>query len=520
MVAVFLAGGIRADRCFADSPSVETPAGEQVELPFETALDGETIRLELRHATIDILQDPEAEASLSVGWLTPGEASDERVDVRVKGGLLQLSRGGSTTPTEPRWLVEMVVAPEQFVEIVGVDLDVLIEAAANEDEGSSAEEEQADGYLDDEKYGEKYNQEEGGKGDEKEAKTRPGRDGLDSVDEPTVDLHLEQSNVHLVGLEGAIVDTFESYLRADRTTGILRLRMQGGSAEIVGHRGPMELSAHQAEIWLEEPESKLTFSLEGGTLNSTGGEGRIEGKVRDAFVRFEGWTGPNTLEASEASLEVISATEANLQISGAHLAVVVENIQGQVETRLLGGTLTGRDLVGHVKITARSDAEVELEGIKGPVSLSLESGAGVKIIDAEGIVQGNVHDARLDVDGASYLKLSGLRAEVSLSRLDRIQQLELTDSRLEADLSGLRHDPLLTLRGTSEASVQIEAPCGVKLEKTSEDPLARVDVSGCMMHGQSQGRVVFGRRGLEGNRQMMLKLALSPGSTVDVEGLY
>ncbi len=487
------------------------------ELPFETVLEGESIRLELRNANLDIVLDADAEASLEVRLLTPGEHSEELLDVQVRNGSIQLARRGQTTVTEARWLVELVVSPEQFVDIVGVDLDVLVEAsveASANDEQELTDRElefQSDSKSEDEEDKEK---------ESLKAEGRQPQEGVSEDDTPTLGLQVDQSSINLVGVDGVDLDAIESFIHTSGTSGVLRLTIRGGSAEILRHQGPLDISSDKAEVWIEEPEAKIGLELEGGTFNLIGGAGQSKGKVRDAFVRFEGWRGSTLFEASDATLELVSVKEANVQVSGPALEVVVEDIEGMVEANLLGGRLTGRTLGSSAKITARGGAEVEINTIRGSLRLSLEGDAAATITDVGGILQGNIQDSRLEVEGVRQLEFHGLRAEVRLARMERIRLIEATDSRLDIDLSGLRHDPLLTLQGASEASVRIEAPCGVKMEKSGQAQFAQVDVSGCLMHGQSQGRVTFGRRGLQGNRQMMLKLALSPDSSVEVEGLY
>ncbi|MEM7582921.1 MAG: hypothetical protein AAF560_06040 [Acidobacteriota bacterium] len=511
--------------------ATQRPAAQ---LPFEILLDGEKVQLDVRQATLEVVRDATAEAFLRVTAPTSDEASDEPIDLRQGSGFVRLVRRGADPEATggegaiaSRWLIELVMGPEQPLEIVGADLEILIEGVPQEtlDEDVGVEEDEDFDEAFDERRIARVKALERGDPEELE-KLQKGLLGRaacgvhDSGELPSVELRVDQSNINLFAVEGVRIDASDSFVRAEQTSDLLYATLVGGSVEAIGHEGPVDLSAQEAEIWLEDARGKVVFEIEGGALSVSGGSGHREGKIRDGFGRFEGGRGAAIVAATDANLEVATVTQANVQLSGSGLEVALEEVQGRIETNMLGGRLTGRDLSGQVKVTARGDTEVELETLNGPLNLSLESGSGARVTGLAGAIQGSVHDGRLEVDGVRHVQLRGQRSELRLAGIERIRQIDVTDSILDLDLSGMRHDPLLTLRGASEASVRMQAPCGVKLDASSQAQFAQVSVSGCMMHSQSQGRVMFQQRGIEGNRQMMLRLAVSADSTVDVEGVF
>ena len=111
-------------------------------------------------------------------------------------------------------------------------------------------------------------------------------------------------------------------------------------------------------------------------------------------------------------------------------------------------------------------------------------------------------------------------AEIIGSRLESLAKVEVTNSQLDLDLQELKHNPNLTLKGSSDARVRLQAPCTVKMGE-ARLLSADADVSGCDVNSKSVNirRKRWERRGLSGQRRTILNVKLLQGSTLQVDGV-
>ena len=79
------------------------------------------------------------------------------------------------------------------------------------------------------------------------------------------------------------------------------------------------------------------------------------------------------------------------------------------------------------------------------------------------------------------------RAEVVAGRVQHLNKIEVTDSLLDLDLTEIRQNPALTLRGSTEARVKLQTPCTVKMGE-AELLSGQADVTGCDLHSQTLRR--------------------------------
>ena len=124
---------------------------------------------------------------------------------------------------------------------------------------------------------------------------------------------------------------------------------------------------------------------------------------------------------------------------------------------------------------------------------------------------------RLEVDGARQLQVHATQSEVHLRGIERLNRLQAADSQVDLDLTEIRHDPSLELTGTTEAQVELKIPCYFQMDRT-QLLSSQVEVNGCGLWGESHRRNRLDRRGLDGNRRVVLTARLTEDATLEVDG--
>ena len=332
-----------------------------------------------------------------------------------------------------------------------------------------------------------------------------------------VSLNVDRSNVQVLAAQDLEIRAIDSYLNTISSRGSLTLHLQGGTAEIEEHEGMLAVNSRGSEIWLAETSGNLVLAIDGGSLVARRGAGRCEGAVVAGSARLEEWRGAVDLAVDEATFEMLASTGASVKLEGERPQVLLEGLHGRVELNLTGGRVSGADLVGGWRITARDEAEITLDRLRGSVGLKLENGVTARVSEVSGPVQAEMVDSWLEMQNVQILQLSADRCEISATGIEYLNKVEVASSRLDLDLSTVLRNPRLKLSEGSEAKVTLKSPCGVRLE--SNEAFAPVDVTGCQLHTESQIRPRSNRRGIDGNRLVTLVAALSEDSSLEVEGL-
>ncbi len=489
-------------------------AQEAFDLPFELELPDLPLVLELDNATLDVLLDPGSTSLLRARSFSDQGSPKATLVLGSDGGRVLVRREDSEDSEEPgpRIGLELVLDPQRWLSLTGADLDVGVQAQPVEGQPGEDEDDEDDkGDEDDE-------DDEDDKGDEDDEEShgaRPG--GGDAASDHSLALEVEASSIQLVGVQGASVKATGSYLHATGTGGDLALILEGGTAEILEHRGVLVVTSRDSEVTVSELLGRAEASLFGGSLVARSGMGQLESQLDGALLRVDGWRGRLKAEGRGSRVEARALRGVRLEVQGENLDVALEEHQGHFSATLRGGRLSASELKGQAVISAQNGAEISLDRLAGGLTLGIQGGSA-RLVSVRGHLRANVADGRLEIEGAQQLELAAQRAEIVAGRLERLGRVEVTDSQLDLDLSELVHNPTLALKGSSEARVQLRAPCSVKLGEV-ELLSSRADVTGCELHSQTLRRTRYDSRGLDGQRRVLLTATLGEDSTLEVEGV-
>lgn len=433
---------------------------EVLELPVDRPLaEKSRVRkmvVHLRHASVEIVVDPRADARLRARRPRRAEPEPESgvptVEWGDEEGSILLSRRGGDAEARIPIRVEIVVAAAETIEVRGSDLDVVIRETAAVGEAAAA---------------------------------------TDGEDDPRLDLEVSRSGIRLEGISGARLAVAEGRLDLVRTTGPLSIRTAGETVEVEveDHAGSLRLVASGGRHRLDGVRGELTLELEESRVTVTGGRGPLTARAKGGLLELEGWRGEGRFEGRSATLEVrrSGGPETDLTVEGRDLAVSVDQYEGSFTARLAGGSLRGGALSGATDLAGRSQAHVDLTGLRGEeVRLRLESGSSARLADVFERLAAEVMDSRLEAEAVVNLNLTAERSEVFATGLSRLGHAKATDSRLELDLTKIGHDPSLILRGAGTARVRLRAPCEVRLVEWGEIPHERARVSGCEFRSRFQ----------------------------------
>ncbi len=503
------------------------PGQEVFEVPIELELPDAPLVLDLDNASLEVVLDAEAVPVLRALGGSDNDSSGTALAVSDNGTIVVRRAGSQGEPPDgapagapgdvprPRLRLELVFDPERRLDILGSDLTVAIEGPpvveieGEEDEDEDEDEEDEDEDEDDE--GE----------DEEDESEGEDEDEAPAPVEPVIAHHLfleiAGSSVNLIGVEGASVTAIESYVHASGTHGMLALALEGGTVEIEGHQGAIGFTGRDGEVTLTDTLGQGTIALTGGSLLVRGGSGQLDGTLDEALLRLDGWRGSMVVAGSGARVEARALPGTRMEIKGAGHEVAIEDLQGSIVADLSGGSLTASQLRGQAQIKARNGADVAIQGFEGRPHLDLDD-SSAHVVDVRGQLTAAIRGGRLEIDGVQRLDLVATDAEIVAGRLESLTKAEITDSQLDLDLSELRHDPGLTLRGSTDARVRLSTPCSVKL---AEARLLRggTDVTGCDLHSQTVRRRSFESRSLDGRRRVTLNVTLGDRSTLEVEGV-
>lgn len=503
-------------------------AAELAELPLHLPFDVDSVVIGLWSADVDVDVDPESE-SLLRATAVDEESGPVDLEVAFEGETLYVRRPAGTEGPPVRIRVEVAVTPSQAVNVEGRDLAVTVRSALTAEEQASADEEQASANelsTDIRQLTRRLSPigEPPAAGAES-VPTIPGYEDPSPADAPPasptiLQFALDGSQVDFAGTRNAVVEATRTSVWMTRTSGSFAVTLDRGSAEIRGHQGDLELDATASEVSAYDLRGKLRPRLVGGSLDVRQGTGVFDGIVSDAVVVFDGWLGYVTLRGDGATVE---GREVDMprpwNLDGTDLLVSLEAIAGPVTAVLHGGRFKAASMDGRLAVTADHSADVELERLRRGADLKLSGGATARLTDVSGQIKVELYDAELSALRAGNLILSGARSTVDVAEVERLAQVEMTDSNLILDLTSSANSAFLKLLGTGRTVARLAAPCTVRITGPAADGSA-VDVSGCDLHLPGQpdrsvgGRLVYGER-----RLVTLTVALDEGVELEVEGL-
>ncbi len=464
LIALAVAGRLAA--ATLELPA-ELPLGIDSRLVFE--LDGADLHFTGRAAGLPSLRARAA-----------AEGGVASLEVVSEGGSLFVRRPALGVPPEgdggnhygPRLRIDVALGPGRAVRVAGADLAVRFREALPEGAGGNA-----------------------------------------------FRLAIERSTADLSGARVSEIVAVESSVVLAGTAGALVLKPTGGTLQMQGHEGRLELAASGAEVAVIDHRGRLVAELEGGSLEVAGGEGIFEGTAAEARLTFDGWSGPVDLEAHDASVDAVGAEHRDRwQIEGRESQVVLERVWGTVAATLEGGSLRARDLSASVQANASGGARLELSEVVGGVTVELTGGAEAVVAGVTGAVEAKLTDSRLEAERIDSLTLRGAGAEVVAGAVGQLAPIAMSDSELDLDLRETVRRTSLDLRGAGWARVILSAPCVVQLAGSSDPTGSPVDVVGCELRPAGHKIPPRQDRLKYGQLPAMLTVTAGDGATVRVDG--
>ncbi len=342
----------------------------------------------------------------------------------------------------------------------------------------------------------------------------------DGAGRNSVRLEVESSTAQLSGVRVSEIEATASSVRLTGTEGALVATLTGGSMQLQGHHGDLELTASEADVVVVDHLGKIMPRLDGGSMEVTGGEGSFIGTASAAHLAFAGWHGGVELHARDTSLDARESEFGDRwQIEGSELELVLERISGTIVANLEGGSLSGEELNATLELTALAGARLELVGIHGSLWVELSDQAEGWFNRVKGTFDAQVSDSRLEADEIDQLTLVGDRADVSVRQIAEQAEVELTESELDLDLRGIRRRPSLDLKGVGYARVQLQEPCIVQLAGEAASLDTAINVTSCQLQTQGEVPTDARERPRGGVRSTTLTVKMSPEAVLEVEGV-
>ena len=430
---------------------------EPVELPIEEPLAAGKVLVELDDSRVHVLVDPEAEPSLRVVDLVNGEDGHGYALVEEEKGTLRVGRPVGDEETAPRLAIDLVVTPSTLIEVAGKNLDVELETT---DTGE------------DEEAGDRP-----GTHPDKEAPVRdvPRR----ALRGARLRVDVGYSSVTVTGGRGIAISASGSRISLEGTGGPLSLDLDGGSAEVRGHVGPVRVRGAGAEFVLERLGGALQFTLDGGSLALREGNGTADGSADGATLVVERWGGSFLVRGDEDHVEARELTEENakLQVNGARHEVEAENLAGALFADLEEGTLTARNVGARLSLRLREGAEAEVRGVGDGADIRLESDAQARVEQVARRASARVSGGSLVIEGCRDLQAKVQDGSLDATLRAGKARVGAVDSEVHLDLSRTNQDHRLDLSGSSRARVTLRDPCRVRVPEDVADD--RLIVSGC-----------------------------------------
>ncbi len=465
-------------------------AAEPLFLPNELPMAALPISIELSNADllVSVRADSEHLLRARVAFPSPdAEPAPVALDVSLEGDYLSIRRleeaDGDGNGELPRLVIDLIVVVGQPVTLEGSELEIRVDDPT------------------------------------RKTVTKGKAGGSASELSPSLfRFALTNSQADLSGVQSPVFDLAASALWLDGTGGTLSLTLQGGSAEIAEHSGPVTLEATDAEVVFSRLAGRLTTRLKGGRLDLVDSRGNIQGHATDAVVVFENWRGTVELVGEASVLEARSdlSVTSEWQLEGRDLEVFFERIQGTITTTLDGGSLRSDQLRATLTVEAGAGARLDIVDLQGQVSVQLTGGAQAQLSGIRGLLAAKVTDARLEVDGVDKLQLEPTRAEIVARRVAHLAPLKATDSGMMLDLLEIQNHPFVKLLGSGLTRVQLPIPCVVRMADPETVVNAAIEVTGCELRLPRQR--VSERLKYGADPPTRLTVRLDPGVELEVEG--
>jgi hypothetical protein len=221
---------------------------------------------------------------------------------------------------------------------------------------------------------------------------------------------------------------------------------------------------------------------------------------------------------ARVELRSVGQGENGVNIKGGGLDLLLEQIGGPLGVELRASQLLADGLKGRVDLKALEGTDLSLQNATGGLKLNLGGGASARLSEVRHGLTVEMRDSDLDLQQIARLSLVARASQINAREVRRVEKMEVMDCELDLSLANTNHSPTLQLKGASRASVELPAPCSVKVLGQGMVSGAEVRASGCGIETQGHGRRRYQNRGLDGGRAVVLTVRIAEDSSLEVEG--
>ena len=248
---------------------------------------------------------------------------------------------------------------------------------------------------------------------------------------------------------------------------------------------------------------QVQADLLGGSLVAQGGAGQLTAKSEDTSVRVVAHRGVSTVQGLRSTIELRElANFSRVTLDTRDSQVTAADSLGIFMVQQSSGTFDGRDLRGSMQIAARADATVELSNIDGKVGVEGEE-SQFTLAQLPRAVEISVNQSVLQLQEIGTLTIQGTANEITGGEIVVLRKLEVIESAVDLDLAKVQGRVAMSLKGDSDAKIELASPCVVHIVGGNESE--RVDVSGCHL----QAHQLSGARNAHISRSLRVTTTLS-----------
>jgi virulence-associated protein VagC len=427
--------------------------GEGIELPVDAELDTAKVTIQIRSGRIEVVLDPAEEPQLLIEDLERGADTEGFVTIdRAENGLT-ISQPHGDESVAPRLAIRITARPGLVLTIDGESLDVTIDGRIEPDPAKALNE----GTMFDE-----------------------------AVIAPAVAqlrITVDDSDVRITRVTGATLGGYGSRFTVEECSGPVIAELESARLVASRHHGLLRFKSDGGDADVSELDGALRFKMDGGTLTVNGGRGSLQGDAVGANVALEGWQGTVQLSGVSSRLEVRRSGPENtlLLLRGESTEVIAEELPGGLSAELQGGSLLAKGLGGRARVVARDGAEVEIEGVKDALDLTLEEASNAKV---KAIARGTtlkLDQSAFAAEGLGEFDARANGGKIAVGGVTGKADLKATDTEVELRVLTRGMHPMLTLDGRAVARLVLPSPCLVMTEEVDESgaPPPGVSASGC-----------------------------------------
>lgn len=457
---------------FALSPAVR---GDGIPLPVDDALTVQKVTLNLRDGRVEILIDPSAEPRLVIEDLERGDATEGFVTLDQQKDTLNITQPHGESNVAPRLSVRITARPGSNFTVGGERLEVTVEGRAEPPQESKSDAKMFD-----------------------EAAIAPAAAQLR--------IAAENSDVRLSGVTGASLAGRGTRYTIEECSGPVLVELDGTTLSVSRHRGLVRFKGEDGDVEVEELDGALRFQAEGGSLLVNGGTGTIQGDGLDTSIVVEAWQGTVQLSGESSRVEVRRSgnDSALVNVRSERSDVVVEDLPGGLSAEVTSGSLAARRMEGRARVTAKDGAQVEIEGVKDTVDLTIDQATVAKVKQTGRALKVKSEQSSFTAEGFEELEVKAVGGSIAASGARGKVEVKATDAEVDLDLSAARgFNPQITLDGRSVGKLRMPSPCTVWVTE-GEDP-------GAAPPSITTGGCELAARGM--NRQQIVRQSVRAGTT-------